>query len=491
MPGGQAVADEPEPPAAAAQRLSPESLALLPPDVRLPGYDRNAQRAGIVHFGIGAFHRAHQAIYTDDAMAAGDRDWSIIGVSLRSPAVRNQLSPQGGLYSIIERSARGDSVRIAGAVRDVLVGWMQPASIIEAIASPDTRILTFTITEKGYRRAMDGGVDFNDPAVAADLMGNAAPQTIYGFIRAGLVRRRDAGLPGLTLVSCDNLASNGIVLDRSLREFLDVADKPLAAWYTSECACPSTMVDRIVPATSAADLSALAESLRMRDEGAVVTESFRQWVVEDRFATARPRWEVGGAQFVSDVRSHELAKLRLLNGAHSALAYLGLMAGHRFVHEAVDDPEIRPVVKRLMRLEAGTTLHTMPNFHADAYCDRLIARFGNSRLPHSLAQIAMDGSQKIPQRWLAVLAHHGAAGRSCPAILSALSAWIMYVRGDRFDVSDPMAATLAALWKSEGTKGIVPALFGPTGVFAKYWSAKPAEVAALNTYLSCHASGPR
>ena len=464
-------------------RLAPGVLARLPKDVQLPAYDRSVQRSGIVHFGIGAFHRAHQAVYTDDAMASGDRDWAIVGVSLRSPSVRNQLAPQAGLYSIIERSAKGEGVRIAGAVRDVLVGGIQPTEIVGAIASPDTRILSFTVTEKGYHRTLDGSLDLNDPAIAADLTDVAMPQTIYGFIRAGLAQRRARGLPGLTLVSCDNLTSNGLVLDQCLHTFLDAADKPLAAWFARECACPSTMVDRIVPATTEADLAGLAERLGARDEAAVVTEPFRQWVIEDRFATARPRWEIGGAQFVTDVHSHELAKLRLLNGAHSALAYLGLMAGHRFVHESIADSGIGPIVKRLMRVEAAATLRKMAPFHAEAYCDRLISRFENPRLPHSLAQIAMDGSQKIPQRWLAVLTDNAASGRSCPAILNALSSWVLYVRGDRFAVSDPLAPKLRTLWETAGGEGIVTALFGSGGLFSKYWTAKSHELAALVTYL--------
>ncbi len=464
-------------------RLSPAALASLSGRAQLPAYDRDAQRSGIVHFGIGAFHRAHQAVYTDDAMAFGDRDWAIRGVSLRSLAVHDQLAPQAGLYSVIERSAAGENVRIAGAVRDVLAGGSQPTSIIDAIASPDTRILSFTVTEKGYHRAIDGGLDCNDPAIVSDLAGKAAPQTLYGFVRAGLAQRRANGLPGVTLVCCDNLASNGTVLGQCLHAFLEAADKTLAAWYAAECACPSTMVDRIVPATTQADLAGLAERLGVRDEAAVVTESFRQWVIEDRFATARPRWEAGGAQFVRDVHSYELAKLRLLNGAHSALAYLGLMAGHRYVHEAIGDPVIRSIVRRLMRAEAAATLHKMLPFHAEAYCDRLMARFENPRLPHSLAQIAMDGSQKIPQRWLAVLAESAQSGRFCPAILNALSCWILYVRGDRFEVSDPLGSRLKALWETAGERGVVAGLFGAGGMFSKYWTAKPSEVAALNTYL--------
>lgn len=463
-------------------RLSADTLDLLPTDVGRPHYDRTGQRRGIVHFGIGAFHRAHQAVYTDDAMAAGDRDWGITGVSLRSVGVRDQLVPQDGLYSLVERHPDRDAVRIIGAVRDVLVGEHDAAAVIDAVASPDTHVLTFTITEKGYHRALAGELDFDDPAVAADLSGDR-PQTIYGFIRAALSRRRAAGLPGLTLVSCDNLAGNGAVLHQCLTTFLDRADAPLARWFDDACACPSTMVDRIVPATTAADLDTLAQRLGVRDAAAVVTEPFRQWVIEDRFAGPRPRWETGGAEFVTDVHAYERAKLRLLNGAHSALAYVGLAAGHAFVHQAIADPAIRSMVERLMD-EATATLPPIPGFDIAAYRARLIRRFGNSRLPHSLAQIAMDGSQKLPQRWFATLADAAREGRESPALLESLAAWITYIRGDRFQVADPQAASFAALWSSAGADGIVDALFGAKGVFCATWSAGPDSRDILKAHVA-------
>jgi len=457
-------------------RLAPEVLDRLPSDVQRPDYDRDAQRNGIVHFGVGAFHRAHQAAFTDDAMAAGDRDWGIVGVSLRSTAVQRQLMPQHGLYSIVERGGEEETLRIAGAVRDVLAGPAASGAIVDAIASPDTRVLSLTITEAGYLRALDGDLDLDHPAIAADRAEGAAPATIYGFVRAGLMRRRAEGLPGLTLLSCDNLATNGAVLSQCLHSFLDATDKQLARWFLDECACPSTMVDRIVPATTQADLAALAERLGVRDEAAVITEPFRQWVIEDRFVTSRPRWEAVGAQLVGDVHAYELAKLRLLNAAHSALAYLGLPAGHAYVHEAIADPAIRPVIDRIMRVEAAGTLRPMRGFDPDAYCDRLIERFANARLPHSLAQIAMDGSQKLPQRWLATLRESAICGRRCPAILTALSAWIGFVRGDRFVVADPLSDQLRQLWQEAGGAEIVAALFGPCGLFAEHWVADEADM---------------
>ena len=277
-------------------RLSPVSLSGLPAAVRRPGYDRDAQRCGIVHFGIGAFHRAHQALYTDEALAAGDRDWAITGVSLRSPQVREQLTPQAGLYTVTESGGSGHTIRVVGAVREVLVATQDPARITAAIAAPDTRIASISITEKGYRRAADQLLDFTAADIRHDLDPQQPPRTLYGFLAAGLAQRRRLALPGLTLLSCDNLSGNGRQLQTLLEQFLERRDPATAGWLRAHCTCPSSMVDRIVPATTAQDLSWLEARLGLRDAAAVFTEPFRQWVIEDRFAGPRPRWEVGGAQ---------------------------------------------------------------------------------------------------------------------------------------------------------------------------------------------------
>jgi len=427
---------------------------------------------GIVHLGLGAFHRAHQAVYTDDAMAAGDRDWAVAGVSLRNPDARDKLAPQDGLYTVTARSSDDEDVRLIGSVREALLASRAAERIAALLAAPATRVVSFTVTEKGYCRAPNGSLDATV----------ATADSIYGWLHRGLVARRDAGLPGLTLLSCDNLPENGRVLERLVSEYLDRADPALGRWVASECAFPSTMVDRIVPATTPADLDRVEQRIGLRDEGAVITEPFSQWVIEDRFAGPRPRWEAGGAELVADVRLYETAKLRMLNGAHSALAYLGLLRGHRFVHEAIADPAIRATVKRLMREEAAPTLD--PAFDAQAYADALLARFANPALPHRLQQIAMDGSQKIPQRWLATLTWHQQQGRQCPAILEALAAWIVHVRGEGAPVDDPLANRLAELWREAGEGGIVDALFGPDGLFAADWQASGADRQVLAAALA-------
>lgn len=413
-------------------RLSAETP--LPASVQAPGYDRAAQAAGIVHIGIGAFHRAHQAVYTDDTMRAGERDWGIVGVSLRSPGVAAQLNPQDGLYTVSTRSAAGTGLRLIGAVQKVLVAADEPQAVIDAIAASTTHIVSFTVTEKGYLRRSDGTLD---------LDAAKGPSSLYRFIGAGLSARKAKGLPGLTLLSCDNLANNGAVLKALMRQYLAVEYPVLVDWFDRECRCPATMIDRIVPATTDADRAAIEAELGVRDEGAVVTEGFSQWVVEDDFAGPRPRWEQVGAQLVADVAPYETAKLRMLNGAHSALAYIGLGAGHDYVHQAIVDPAIRPLIERLMRDEAAPTIDAAPGQDLSAYADALLERFANPALHHRLIQIAMDGSQKIPQRWLETLAWHQARGARCSSLEAAIAAWIAFLRSDH-PIDDPLADRLRA-----------------------------------------------
>lgn len=445
----------------------------IPDTIRQPQYDRAAQKCGIVHFGIGAFHRAHQAVYTDDAMNAGDRDWAIAGVSLRSAGVADQLNPQDGLYTLSERSGQGTAIRLIGAVCEVLVASRQREAVIAAIASPDTQIVSFTITEKGYCRAAGGNLD---PALAG-------PGSVYDYLAEGLARRMAAGHAGLTLLCCDNLADNGAQLSRLLAAHLQGVDPALAEWMQSRCKCPSTMVDRIVPATTNANRQALEKQIGFRDEATVLTEPFTQWVIEDNFAGPRPRWEIGGAQFTRDVRPFETAKLRMLNGAHSALAYLGIARGHEFVHQAIVDPALFPVVDRIMRLEAATSLAPAPGQDLSSYADALIVRFANPALNHRLRQIAMDGSQKIPQRWLETLRFHKLAGQQCPAILQAIAAWIGFIGQEGLALDDPLAAQLHRLFQTEGAAGMAAALFDQNGVFSKLWIANAADIELIQANI--------
>jgi fructuronate reductase len=472
--------------AAADGRLNATQLAALPAIARQPAYDREAQRAGIVHFGIGAFHRAHQAVYTDNALAVGDRDWRIIGVSMRSPDIHTALAAQDGLYSLVERERVGERLRIIGAVKEVLVAPQNPQAVISALASPDTHVVSFTVTEKGYYRdATSGSLLTSSTALAHDLKGEGAPQTIYGFLAQALAQRRDAKLPGVTLLSCDNLAENGKQLEKLLTEFLHHRDPSLAAWVRDEVTCPSTMVDRIVPATTTTDLQRIANTLGMEDRGAVFTESFSQWVIEDRFAGPRPRWEAGGAQFTRDVRPFETAKLRMLNGAHSTLAYVGLALGLEYVHQAIADADLYALVKQLMVAEAAASLAPVAGQDLHQYAEALLQRFDNPSLAHRLSQIAMDGSQKISQRWLATLADLDRQEKPTPALLFALAAWIAYICTPNRVVDDPLATQLAGIReRSQGrADSAVIACVGETGLFGSTWHASKSSIVQLIRYV--------
>jgi fructuronate reductase len=406
-------------------------------------------------------------------MALSGGDWMIAGVSLRSPDVAAQLNPQDGLYTVAERSAQGMRLSVIGSVAEVIVAAEDPLRVVELLAAPEISIVTLTITEKGYCRAADGSLD----SALAD------EGSVYRFLAQGLARRQAAALSGLTLISCDNLTDNGRQLRRLLLEYLELHDPDLIEWTRTHCTFPSTMVDRIVPATTEADRVEASEILGVRDEGLVVTEPYSQWVIENSFAGQRPAWDRVGAEIVNDVGPYETAKLRMLNGAHSALAYCGLIKGYAHVHEAIADASLRDLADRLMRQEASPMIAAAPGQDLNAYSNALLERFANPALDHKLIQIAMDGSQKIPQRWLATLAANQRRGRRCPAILTAIGAWLRHVRGDNIPrwgaVSDPRAAELAAAWAAHGAKGVAWALFGSGGLMSSEWIPGGDDLAAI------------
>jgi fructuronate reductase len=429
-------------------RLSNATLAGLRAGVERPAYDRADVKTGVVHLGIGAFHRAHQAVVFDDALRSGDLRWGVLGVSLRSPGVRDQLMPQDGLYSVVVRDGRTERVRIIGAVQDVRVAPEDPAAVVAAMASPDVHIVTLTVTEKGYRLdAASGDLLTGEEDVAADLKDLSAPRTAPGFLVAALAARRLAGLAPFTVVSCDNLPHNGARVRAAVLAMAEFHDQALAAWIAEQGAFPQTMVDRIVPATTAEDIDALAVQTGVRDEGMVKTEPFTQWVVEEQFAGPRPDLSALGVQLTETVAPWEDAKLRLLNGAHSSIAYLGGLAGYDFVHQVVAVPAFRAFVERLWD-EAETTLNPPPGLDIADYRRELMARFDNPSLQHRTRQIAMDGSQKLPQRLLAPITARLAQGRCIEALALGVAGWIRWQEGateagQSYAIDDPLAEVLA------------------------------------------------
>ncbi|MEZ0447090.1 mannitol dehydrogenase family protein [Cellulomonas sp. ICMP 17802] len=450
-------------------RLSRTTLRTLEarPGVRLPVVDPGAVTVGIVHLGLGAFHRAHQAVFTEDAAAAtGELGWGILGVTQRSGRVVEQLAPQDGLYGVLTKGADETSLRLVGSLRDVAFPGTDTARVLDRIAAPTTHVVTLTVTEKGYRRAVGGGPDLADPDLAADLEALAgelrgAPQEVrparspLGLLLRGLALRhgRDAG--PLTVVCCDNLAENGPVLAALVHATLDAVPgaDALRAWIGASVRFPATMVDRIVPATTDAHRAQARALLGHDDAGLVVGEPFSQWVVEDAFAGPRPAWERAGATLTADVAPYERAKLRVLNASHSTLAYLGALRGHATIAQAMADPDLAGAVRALVDEDVLPTLVAPDGVDLTRYRDDVLARFANPHTGHTTVQVAMDGSQKLPQRLLGTVRDRLAAGAVPTASATTVAAWIAYVRatsrgeldvdGRPVALDDPLASTLA------------------------------------------------
>ncbi|MCW8126836.1 mannitol dehydrogenase family protein [Microbulbifer halophilus] len=433
------------------ETLNNQTLPQLPASVTKPGYNRTAVTPGIVHLGTGAFHRAHQARYTEEVLENGESDWGIIGSSLRSPTVRDQLAPQNYLYSLVEKSNDGEQIRVIGCLRDLHVAPESPRALLDALTREEIRIVSLTITEKGYcHDPATGNLNLNHPDIRHDLANPQAPKSALGFIVYALRERKEKGLPGFTLLSCDNLPNNGRLLRQMVSEFARAVDADLAEWVEENTSCPCTMIDRIVPATTDADRDALENALGVRDNAAVMAEPFTQWVVEDNFVRGRPAWEKAGATFVEDVEPYELIKLRLLNGCHSLLAYSGYLAGFETVADVMAEPAFAALAKQFLASEASNAVKIPEGFDLEKYRQQLLERFSNRALRHRTWQIAMDGSQKIPQRWLGTLHHQLDNGGAIDLLTFALACWIRYVgavddAGKAIEVSDPLAKELKAL----------------------------------------------
>ncbi|WP_255951327.1 mannitol dehydrogenase family protein [Streptomyces odontomachi] len=446
----------------APERLSRATWGALPPRCR-PLVDPRELRPRIVHLGIGAFHRAHQAVCTETAEARHSAGWGIAGVSQRSRAVVDALRPQDGLYSLTVRQPEGPLTRVVGSVVEVLHAADDGARLTELIAAPDVSVVTTTVTEKGYRRdPAGGGLALDDPQVRSDLAGAPVPVTVIGQLATGLRARRHTGAP-LSVVPCDNMADNGRGVRRLVLDFVAASgwrDRDrLLEWIDAAVAFPATVVDRIVPATTAADRERAAAQLGLWDAGAVTGEPFLQWVLQDTFAADRPRWESAGAQLVDDVTPYQVMKLRLLNGAHSLLAYLGLAAGCETVADVMATAWGEPVV-RAYAAEVAPSLTPAAGLDVDTYVESLLTRFANPAVQHRIRQIATDGSLKIPERWLAPLRELRAAGAATPVLTRALAAWARHTRDQ--DVDDPAADRLRQAWRLPPTDA-VRAVLGELG----------------------------
>lgn len=435
-------------------RLSRAALAGLAPALR-PAVDPRDLRARVVHFGLGAFHRAHQAVYTEHAAARSGEPWGIAAVAPRSAETARALRAQDCLYSLAELRPEGEVRRVVGSVVAALAMGPDAEAVDALLADPDVTVVTLTVTEKGYHRSpATGGLDLTAAPVAADL---AAPPdgpltTVVGRLAAGLAARTRADAPPLTVVSCDNMADNGAVLGRVVRDFVRASAWPdretVLERLASAVSFPATVVDRIVPATGEGDLAAARAALGVRDALPVSGEPYRQWVLEDSFAAPRPRWETDGALFVPDVAPYQLTKLRLLNGSHSLLAHLGLAAGHGTVADAMATGWGETAVRALCAEVAPTLPAGGPD--PARYAGDLVVRFRNPAMRHLLRQIGSDASLKITERWLPALRALRARGTATPVLELALAAWAYGTRPGGPALPDPAAGALAACWDRAG-----------------------------------------
>ncbi|HEY4295854.1 MAG TPA: mannitol dehydrogenase family protein [Paraburkholderia sp.] len=447
---------------------------LLSPEWREP-------EIGIVHLGIGNFHRAHQALYTEEAMLTHGGDWGICGVTLQGDVTkRDALMAQEGLYSVVERGPGGVRVIVARALKEVLAMPFDRARLVELLADARVRIVSLTVTEKGYcRDAKTGDADLANTGVIHDLAHPHEPATVPGILTAALKARREAGTAPFTVLSCDNLSHNGAALKQVVRSFAAQFDARLATWIDEHVAFPSTMVDRIVPATTDADREAARAALGVSDEAPVPCEPFRQWVIEDRFPTGRPRWETAGAQLVDNVAPFEIAKLRMLNATHSTLAYLSMLAGFETISDAMSHPPLRELIHAMMTHEIAPTLEVPASFDLLAYRDALLERYSNPALKHRCAQIAMDGSQKLPPRILSTIAARMDKGESFERLALAVAAWFVFLRGradtgERYALSDPLADRLTHISiNAGGAEYLVDAMLSVREVFSEPLVCEP------------------
>ncbi|HTU65938.1 MAG TPA: mannitol dehydrogenase family protein [Steroidobacteraceae bacterium] len=435
-------------------RLSEASLHSVRSGTILPTYDRAATRFGIVHIGPGAFHRAHQAYYADTLLHS-DKRWAICALSLKSTGLRDALEAQHGLYTLVELGA-APRARVIGAIRELLVGATDAERAFARLTSRDTRIVSMTVTEKGYCLDAKNLLDTANPDIVHDLAARApgsdwAPRSTIGWIVEGLKRRRAAGLAPFTVLSCDNLQDNGKVLHRALVDFARIDDPELARWIEAEVVCPRTMVDSITPATDEALKKRALAITGVADEWPIQREPFTQWVVEDVPAMRDADWPSVGVTLAKDVGIYDRAKLRLVNGPHSTLTYLGLLRGHESVADAMRDEQLAKFVELLMTEDLAPSLGASPGFDIEHYISAILQRFRNPGIRHLLSQIAWDGSKKLPVRITTTLGEALRAGRPVHRLVMPIAAWMRFIaRQAKAGVAivDPDAARLAEIGKA-------------------------------------------
>ena len=404
--------------------------------VSVPTYDRSALRTGVVHFGIGGFHRAHLAMYLDRLLeggVTGAQEWAVTGVGLldQDRRVVETLTAQDGLYTLVVKHPDGQlEGRVVGSIREALLAPDDPEAVLDRLTAPTTRVVSLTITEGGYLiNQVTGRFDPTHPSLASDLAGDGPPRTAFGYLVEALRRRRDAGTAPFTVMSCDNLPGNGDVARHAVTTFAAQRDPELAGWIEEEVAFPNAMVDRITPVTTDEDRATVREQLGVDDGWPVVCEPFTQWVLEDHFVDGRPPVEEVGAQLVDDVEPYELMKLRLLNASHQALCYLGYLAGHRYAHEVCSDEDFVTFLQGYMRDEGRPTLPEVPGVDLQEYSDTLVERFANPQIRDTLARLCAESSDRIPKWLLPVVRHNLEHGGEISRSALVVAAWARYAEG--------------------------------------------------------------
>jgi fructuronate reductase len=432
--------------------LGPSLLAALRGTVKVPGYNRSALLPGMAHIGVGAFHRCHQAEYTDDLLALEPGRWGVIGINIREPRLSSSLGRQSGLYTRLCRENDRVEARIIGSIVKTIDSQDSPDPALEVLASPHIDVVTMTVTEKGYCHAPSTGLlDMDHPDIVHDLAEPQNPRSLPGILARALeVRMRTHGRP-VTLLSCDNIPANGKLLHTVVSTIAEQRSTKLADWIARNVAFPSAMVDRIAPATTRQDAEWVETTLGYRDDAVAVGEPFRQWVIESRFAGRFPRWDRVGATFVDDVEPFEHLKMRVLNGAQSTLSYLGALAGLEHTFDDMADPLLEHFVRRMLLEETLPTLQPVPGISHRAYVEQSLDRLRNTAIRHRNHQIATDGSQKIVQRLLNPISERLRKGQGVELLTVPVAAWMAYLIrsskrfGSRWDADDPFAARVAKI----------------------------------------------
>ncbi|MBZ9859318.1 mannitol dehydrogenase family protein [Mesorhizobium sp. CA12] len=457
-----------------AEKLSPALLGRLPLEVRKPAYDRAALKPGIAHIGVGAFHRCHQAEYTDDLLAKDFDRWGLVGINIRPPLLAGTLGRQDGLYTRLIRQNDEVEARVIGSIVRVVDSQDSAAQALDVLASADIATVTMTVTEKGYCHIPSiGALDLDHPDIVHDLASPETPRSVPGILAKALELRMATHSRPVTLLSCDNIPTNGIILGNVVRTFAERRGGKLADWIEANVAFPSAMVDRIAPATTEADIDAVEQRFGYRDSAVVVGERFRQWVIENRFAGRAPRWDIVGATFVDDVTPFEHLKMRVLNGAQTTLSYLGVLGGFEHTFETMADPLLARFVRRMLTEETLPTLTPVPGIQPAAYVEQSLSRLANTAIRHRNHQIATDGSQKIVQRLLNPIRERLAKGGSIALLSVPVAGWMAYLIkassrfGRAWQVSDPFADKIAAIADRIGadSKALVDSILAIDAIF--------------------------